>query len=86
MQMGRTWIGAGLAGGFLLAAAAGAVAEDAAVLPPAALGVTQVLTAAELAAWGRDRNDPGALIMAARLMAEVPLRQAGGDSDDDAPS
>ncbi len=82
---GRTWIGASLAVGLLFGAAAVATAgQDDAVLTPAARGVTQVLTAAELAAWGRDRSDPGALIMAARLLAEVPLREAEGDGDEEA--
>ncbi|NBB50562.1 hypothetical protein GVN24_19990 [Rhizobium sp. CRIBSB] len=46
---------------------------------PEALGVAQAVTAAELAAWGRRNSDPGALIMAARLLDEVPLR-AGEDA------
>ena len=78
---GRTWIGAGLAVGLLFGCAAVATAgQEDAVLTPAARGVTQVLTAAELAAWGRDRNDAGALIMAARLLAEVPVRQTDGET------
>jgi len=77
---GRTWIGAGLAVSLLFGCAAVATAGQDPVLTPAARGVTQVLTAAELAAWGRDRNDAGALIMAARLLAEVPVRQADGDT------
>lgn len=86
MRSGRRWIGAGLAIGLLFSVSAVATAaEDEAVNTPAARGVTQVLTAAELAAWGRDRGDPGALIMAARLLAEVPLRQTGGDGDDAPP-
>lgn len=51
-----------------------------ATLPGEALGVTQVVTAAELARWGRARRDPGALIMAARLLAEVPVRQGDGEA------
>jgi hypothetical protein len=39
-----------------------------------------MVTAAEVAAWGRRNSDPGALIMAARLLAEVPVRP-GADSD-----
>jgi hypothetical protein len=86
MRSGRTWIGAGLAVSLLFGGAAVATtARDEAVLTPAARGVTQVLTAAELAAWGRDRGDAGALIMAARLLAEVPLRQAGGDGAEETP-
>lgn len=83
---GRTWIGAGLAVSLLFGCAAMATAgQDDAAMTPAARGVTQILTAAELAAWGRDRNDAGALIMAARLIAEVPLRQAGGAGDGEPP-
>lgn len=78
---GWTWIGASLAIGLLFGAAAVATAgQEDAVLTPAARGVTQVLTAAELAAWGRDRSDAGALIMAARLLAEVPVRQSDGET------
>lgn len=77
---GWTWIGASLAIGLLFGAAAVATAGQDAVLTPAARGVTQVLTAAELAAWGRDRSDAGALIMAARLLAEVPVRQSDGET------
>ena len=47
-------------------------------LSPEARGVAQVVTAAELAAWGRARRDPGAMIMAARLLAEVPVRTGEG--------
>lgn len=77
---GWTWIGASLAIGLLFGAAAVATAGQDAVMTPAARGVTQVLTAAELAAWGRDRSDAGALIMAARLLAEVPVRQSDGET------
>ncbi len=45
---------------------------------PEARGVAQAVTAAELAAWGRERGDAGALIMAARLLSEVPVRQGEG--------
>lgn len=78
---GRTLIGAGLAISLFFGVSAAATArQDDAVISPAARGVTQVLTAAELAAWGRDRSDAGALIMAARLLAEVPVRQADGET------
>lgn len=51
-----------------------------ALITPEARGVAQTVTAAELAAWGRERRDPGALVMAARLLAEVPMRVgAAGD-------
>jgi hypothetical protein len=56
-------------------------APDAATrVTPEADGVRQMVTAAEVAAWGRRNSDPGALIMAARLLAEVPVRP-GADSD-----
>lgn len=78
---GRTWVGAGVAIGLLFGCAAVATAQqEDSVLTPAARGVTQVLTAAELAAWGRGRSDAGALIMAARLLAEVPVRQTEGET------
>ena len=77
---GRTFIGAGLAISLVFAAAGATAGQENAGQTPAARGVTQVLTAAELAAWGRDRSDAGALIMAARLLAEVPLRQADGET------
>lgn len=79
---GRTSIGVGLTAALLLGVAGSVDAgQQEAVQTPAARGVTQILTAAELAQWGRDRNDPGALIMAARLLAEVPLREADGDGE-----
>ena len=78
---GRTWIGASLAVSLLFGCAAMATAgQDDAAMTPAARGVTQVLTAAELASWGRERGDAGALIMAARLLAEVPVRAADGEA------
>ncbi len=52
---------------------------DDAALPPEARAIDQVRTAAELAGWGRARRDAGALIMAARLLAETPLRQSGDE-------
>ena len=83
---GRTLIGVSLAAALLLGIAGSVDArQDEPVQTPAARGVTQVLTAAELAEWGRDRGDPGALIMAARLLAEVPLRQADGEGEAEAP-
>jgi hypothetical protein len=48
------------------------------VITPEARGVAQAVTAAELAAWGREHGDAGALIMAARLLAEVPVRRGEG--------
>ena len=41
---------------------------------PEADAVTQIVTAAHLADWGRRRGEPGPLIMAARMLAEAPLR------------
>jgi hypothetical protein len=78
---GRALIGIGL--GLMVVLGGSAAREDEAAATPEARGVTQVLTAAELAAWGRDRGDPGALIMAARLLAEVPLRAAEGEGEGD---
>lgn len=43
-------------------------------ISPEAEGVAQVVTAANVAAWGRSHSDAGALIMAARILAEVPVR------------
>ncbi len=54
--------------------------EAAARITPEADGVRQMVTAAEVAAWGRRNSDAGALIMAARLLAEVPVRP-GADSE-----
>ncbi|QDH74816.1 hypothetical protein [Brevundimonas sp. M20] len=63
-------------------AAAGSVSafttDPETVITPEARGVAQAVTAAELAAWGRERGDAGALIMAARLLSEVPVRQGEG--------
>lgn len=60
------------------------VAPEAASAPlsPEARGVDQIVTAAQVAAWGRERRDAGALIMAARILREVPVRAApdGGDA------
>jgi len=67
-----------------LSAACAAVSQTASEAPsgfsPEADGVRQMVTAAEVAAWGRRNRDPGALIMAARLLAEVPVRP-GADSE-----
>ena len=86
----RMMAGAVVAASVLAMACAGAVhgparAQDSGLqemadvgLTPEARGVAQVVTAAELAAWGRARHDPGAMIMAARLLAEVPVRTGDG--------
>lgn len=50
--------------------------------PPEAQAIAQALTAAQLADWGRRHEDAGALIMAARLAAEVRMRR-GPESDAD---
>lgn len=55
-------------------------AADMASAPPEADAVTQIVTAAHLADWGRRRGEPGPLIMAARMMAETPLRPAAETS------
>jgi hypothetical protein len=73
--------GLALAVGLQLAAATGVLAQDAArdadAGPPAARGVARLATAAQVADWGRERDDPGALILAARMVAEVPVRRDG---------
>lgn len=83
--MGQGWTrgAAAIVGAMLLAGAAQAQAVPPSQDPPAdpgaeARAVRQVLTAAELADWGRARGDAGALIMAARLLAETPPRRVEG--------
>lgn len=72
-------IGGALAALTLMGCATSAVTQDVTPpLPPEAAGVSQAVTAAELAAWGRRNSDPGALIMAARLLIEVPIRPGEG--------
>ena len=79
MTARRKPIGGALAALTLLVCAAPALAQDAApALPPEAAGVSQAVMAAELADWGRRNDDPGALIMAARVLAEVPMRAGEG--------
>ena len=72
---------AGAAGAAALMLGASAGAQDAPVIDRdgEARGVAQAVMAAELARWGRERRDPGALIMASRVLAEVPVRP-GGDA------
>ena len=71
-----------LAASLLAVSAATARISDPAAAPafaavsPEAEGVAQVVTAAQVAAWGRAHQDAGALIMAARILAEVPVRAA----------
>lgn len=75
-----------LAGLVLACAATGQVASARQAAPevvqtPEARAVAQMVTAAELAAWGRERRDPDALMVAARMLDEVPLRVgSGGDA------
>lgn len=45
-----------------------------------ARGVAQMLSAAEVAAWGRVRQDPQALLVAARMLDEVRTRLQTGDA------
>jgi len=62
-----------------------ATAQTRASVSPEAEGVAQIVTAANVAAWGRSHQDAGALIMAARILAEVPVRRAplnGADAAD----
>lgn len=79
--------------GALLAVTAGACAaasqatpgpaEAEAAASPEADAITQIVTAARLADWGRRRGEPGPLIMASRMLAEAPLRpsaEAAGDA------
>jgi hypothetical protein len=87
MRTRKAWRRTGLVFGVLLAgisAACAAVSQtteiEAARISPEADGVRQMVTAAEVAAWGRRNQDAGALIMAARLLAEVPVRP-GAESD-----
>ena len=76
---------ASLIGVAALSAGTGAFAQEPVHVDPTAdaaaeaRGVAQAVTAAELAQWGREHRDPGALIMAARLLADAPVR-AGGDA------
>ena len=72
---------AGAAGAAALMLDASAGAQDAPIIDRdgEARGVAQAVMAAELARWGRERRDPGALIMASRVLAEVPVRP-GGDA------
>ena len=75
-----------------VAPAQGATAQSApqAAAPPAAetpeaRAVSQMVVAAELAAWGRERGDAEALRVAARMLDEVPLRSGTGGDPDVAP-
>lgn len=63
--------------GLIWAATAVSALAQTAPAPDAALGVERLVTAARLADWGRERDDPGALIMAARIVGEVPVRARG---------
>lgn len=61
--------------GAALAQSAPAAAES-----PEARAVAQIVVAAELAAWARERRDAEGLLVAARMLDEVPLR-AGRESE-----
>jgi acetyl-CoA C-acetyltransferase len=64
----------------LAAHAAPQSAASPAAETPEARAVSQMVAAAELAAWGRERGDAEALRVAARMLDEVPLRTGtGGD-------
>jgi len=86
--LARGAILAGSVAAFVLAAtAAGSEtpvdpAATGSFISPEAAGVAQMVTAAEVAAWGRAHRDPGALIMAARILNEVPVRtgEAAGEA------
>ena len=62
-----------------------ATAQTRASVSPEAEGVAQIVTAANVAAWGRSHQDAGALIMAARILAEVPVRAAPASAGDASP-
>lgn len=79
MILKRTIAGAAGAAALMLGAPAGAQQAPVIDREGEARGVAQAVMAAELARWGRERRDPGALIMAARVLAEVPVRP-GGDA------
>ena len=76
MGLGRS-IKAAVAGTLLWVAGAVGVAAQDADEPVEARAVSRLTTAARLADWGRERDDPGALIMAARMVGEVPIRVQG---------
>jgi len=75
---GRIWtVCVGVVAALLVMACAGlgrAQDPEGGALPPEAVGISQLVTAAGL---GRSHEDPGALIMAARIVGEVPLRNQG---------
>lgn len=70
--------GATLAAAIACGLGVAAFDDTAMIVTPEARGVSQAVTAAELADWGREHGDAGALIMAARLLAEVPMRRGEG--------
>ena len=68
----------GMARAAAMGAASVTLVAAAPVTPdPEAEGVAQLVTAAGVAAWGRRVEDPGALILAARMAGEVPVRVEG---------
>lgn len=95
--MRRPLIRLSLAVALLAASAAAAPAQDArganrsearVESSPEARGVDQLVLAARLADWGRRRGDARALILAARIAAETPVRAVGleGRSEGGRPS
>lgn len=44
-----------------------------------ARAITQMVTAAEVADWARERRDPHAMLVAARMMDDIRTRRNGGD-------
>ena len=84
---GRTLIAAALASLAavtalgLTAAPAGSQARPAPAPDPAleARAITQMVTAAEVAAWARERRDPRAMLVAARMLGDISTRRENGD-------
>ncbi len=68
---------AAVAAGLLWIAGAVAAVAQSGEESAEARGVSRLTTAAHLADWGRERDDPGALIMAARMVGDVPMRAQG---------
>ena len=44
-----------------------------------ARAITQMVTAAEVAAWARERRDPRAMLVAARMLGDIRTRRENGD-------
>jgi len=68
----------------LIAAPAGSQIRSGPGQPPdgeaEARAITQIVTAAEVADWARDRGDAEAMLVASRMMAEIHNRAQNGDT------